>query len=130
MSYFFNTVVKNKSFEEVLDAVKEELGKEGFGVPAEIDMQATFKQKINVDFRKYKILGACNPSFAHKAVLSEKNIGVLLPCSVIVQEHENGDVEVAAVDAQASMLAVKNDTVQEIATEIAGRLKRVIENLS
>ncbi|RIH66748.1 DUF302 domain-containing protein [Mariniphaga sediminis] len=130
MSYFFNTVVKNKSFEEVLDVVKEELGKEGFGVPAEIDMQATFKQKLNVDFRKYKILGACNPSFAHKAVLSEKNIGVLLPCSVIVQEHENGDVEVAAVDAKASMLAVKNDTVQDIATEIAGRLKRVIENLS
>jgi len=129
MSYYFSTVLKNKSFDKVIEEVKSELGKEGFGVPSEIDMQATFKQKINVDFRKYKILGACNPAFAHKAVENEKNIGVLLPCSVIVQEHDNGETEVAAVDALASMMSVDNPVVQEVATEIARRLERVIENL-
>ncbi len=129
MSYYFSTVLKNKSFDKVIGDVKSELGKEGFGVPSEIDMQATFKQKINVDFRKYKILGACNPAFAHKAVESEKNIGVLLPCSVIVQEHDNGEIEVAAVDASASMVSVDNPTVQEVAAEITRRLERMIENL-
>src|SRR6056297_1557841 len=121
MSYYLNTVVKGKSFDEVIELVKNELQKEGFGVPADVDMQNTFKQKINVDFRKYRILGACNPSFALKAVKSEKNIGVLLPCSVAVQEHENGDVEVAAVDPVVSMTEVKNETVQEVAAEIRSR---------
>jgi uncharacterized protein (DUF302 family) len=129
MSYYLNTVVKGKSFDEVIELVKNELQKEGFGVPADVDMQNTFKQKINVDFRKYRILGACNPSFAHKAVTSEKNIGVLLPCSVAVQEHENGDVEVAAVDPVVSMAEVKNETVQEVAAEVKNRLKKVIDNL-
>lgn len=129
MSYYLNTVVKGKSFEEVIELVKNELQKEGFGVPADVDMQNTFKQKINVDFRKYRILGACNPSFALKAVKSEKNIGVLLPCSVAVQQHENGEVEVAAVDPVVSMAEVKDETVQEVAAEIKSRLKKVIENL-
>jgi len=129
MNYFFSTVLKDKSFEEVIGNVKAELAKEGFGVPSEVDMQKTFKMKLDINFRKYRILGACNPEYALKAVESEKNIGVLLPCSVIVQEHENGDVEVAAVDPLASMMAVTNPTVQEIATEITRRLERVIENL-
>lgn len=130
MSYFFSTVIKNKSFEEVIDLVKSELGKEGFGVPSEVDMQATFKAKLDVDFRKYRILGACNPGFAKKAIESEKNLGVLLPCSVVVQEHDNGDVEVAAVEPLASMMAVDNAIVQEVATEINRRLERVIEKLN
>lgn len=130
MSYFISTILKEKNFEKAIEAVKAELGKEGFGVPAEIDMQGTFKKKINVDFRKYRILGACNPAFAHKAVESEKNIGVLLPCSVIVQENDKDQVEVAAVDALASMSTVENPTVQEIATEINRRLERVIKNLN
>ncbi len=129
MSYYYSTVLKNKSFEQVIENVKAELAKEGFGVPSEVDMQKTFKMKLDINFRKYRILGACNPEYALKAVESEKNIGVLLPCSVIVQEHENGDVEVAAVDPLASMMAVTNPTVQEIATEITRRLERVIENL-
>ncbi|WP_372949137.1 DUF302 domain-containing protein [Mariniphaga sp.] len=130
MSYFFSTVLKNKNFEEVIEDVKAELSKEGFGVPSEVDMKNTFKMKLGIDFRKYHILGACNPEYARKAVESEKNLGVLLPCSVVVQEHENGDVEVAAVDPLASMMAVSNPVVQEVATEITRRLERVIENLS
>lgn len=130
MSYFFSTVLKNKSFEEVIENVKTELGKEGFGVPSEVNMQSTFKMKLGIDFRKYLILGACNPEYARKAVESEKNLGVLLPCSVVVQEDDNGDIEVAAVDPLASMMAVTNPTVQEIATEITRRLERVIENLN
>lgn len=130
MNYFISTILKGKSFEEVIEKVKTELANEGFGVPSEIDMQDTFKKKINTDFRKYKILGACNPKYAYKAVQSEKNIGVLLPCSVVVQQHENGDVEVAVVEALASMMAVKNNTIKEIATEISHRLERVIENIT
>ncbi len=130
MSYFFSTVIKDRDFDEVVNLVKSELGKEGFGVPSEVDMQATFKAKLDVDFRKYRILGACNPGFAKKAIESEKNLGVLLPCSVVVQEHDNGDVEVAAVEPLSSMMAVDNAIVQEVATEINRRLERVIENLS
>lgn len=130
MSYYFSTVLKNNSFEKAIEKVKSELGKEGFGVPSEIDMQTIFKQKAHIDFRKYRILGACNPVFAHKAVESERNIGVLLPCSVVVQERENGEIEVAAVDPLASMMAVDNPEVQEVATEIYRRLERVIENLA
>jgi uncharacterized protein (DUF302 family) len=130
MSYFFSTVIKDKSFDEVIDLVKSELGKEGFGVPSEVDMQATFKAKLDVDFRKYRILGACNPAFAKKAIENEKNLGVLLPCSVVVQEHDNGEIEVAAVEPLSSMMAVDNAVVQEVATEINRRLERVIENLS
>ena len=129
MSYFIGTTIKEKSFDEAVETVKTELGKEGFGVPSEINMQQTFKMKLDVDFRKYLILGACNPEFAHRAVQSEKNLGVLLPCNVILQEHENGEIEVAAVDPIASMAAVKNDVVQEIAKEIKSRLERVIQRL-
>ncbi len=130
MSYFNSTLLKNKSFEEAVNAVKESLAKEGFGIPAEINMSEIFKQKLDVEFKKYVILGACSPSSALKAVQSEKNIGTLLPCSVVVQEHENGDVEVAAVDPLASMMAVKNNTVQSIAMEIGRKLDNVIEDLS
>ena len=88
------------------------------------------KKKIDVDFKKYKILGACNPHFAHKALTSEDKIGVFLPCNVIVEEHENGDVEVSAVDPIASMISVKNDSLGGIATEVQSKLKKVIENLN
>jgi uncharacterized protein (DUF302 family) len=130
MSYYYSTFIKNKSFEEAVDAVKSGLAKEGFGIPSEVNMKEIFKQKLDVDFKKYVILGACNPASAIKAVQSEKNLGVLLPCSVVVQEHETGEVEVAAVDPLASMMAVKNNTVQAIAMEIASKLERVIDDLS
>ena len=130
MSYYFNKVLKGKSFDEAIEAVTAELKNEGFGVLTEIDVQATLKKKIDVDFKKYRILGACNPHFAHKALTSEDKIGVFLPCNVIVEEHENGDVEVSAVDPIASMSSVKNDKLGGIATEVQAKLKRVIENLN
>jgi uncharacterized protein (DUF302 family) len=130
MNYFKSTVLKDKNFQEAVVTVKEELQKEGFGIPAEINMTDIFKTKLDVEFKNYVILGACNPSYALTAVQSEKNIGVLLPCSVVVQEHENGEVEVAAVDALASMMPVDNNTVQQIAIEITRRLENVINNLS
>ena len=130
MSYYFNKTILGKNFDETIDMVTEELKKEGFGVLTEIDVQATLKKKIDVDFKKYRILGACNPHFAYKALQSEDKIGVFLPCNVIVEEHDNGEVEVSAVDPIASMSAVKNDTLGEISLEVQQKMKRVIENLS
>jgi len=129
MSYFLGTTIKGKSFDEVVETVKSELEKEGFGIPSEVNMQQTFKMKLDVDFRKYLILGACNPKFAYKAVQSEKNLGVLLPCNVILQENDNGETEVAAVNPLTSMAAVDNDVVQEVAGEIKSRLEKVIQSL-
>jgi uncharacterized protein (DUF302 family) len=116
------------TFEETIDKVTEELKKEGFGVLTEIDVKAALKKKIDVDFRKYRILGACNPSYAYKALLAEDKIGTMLPCNVIVQEKEDGRVEVAAIDPIASMQAVENESLGGIAVEIQSKLKKVIEN--
>ncbi|MCF1192043.1 DUF302 domain-containing protein [Mangrovimonas sp. AS39] len=129
MSYYFNTTLNGISFEEALDLVTSELKKEGFGVLTEIDVQATLKKKIDVDFKKYRILGACNPHFAHQALVSEDKIGVFLPCNVIVEEHDNGDIEVSAVDPIASMSSVKNESLGPIAGEVQKKMKQVIENL-
>lgn len=130
MSYFFNTTVKGKSFDDAIQMVTSELKKEGFGVLTEIDVKDTLKKKLDVDFKKYRILGACNPSLAHKALKAEDKIGVMLPCNVIVEEHENGDVEVSAVDPVASMSAVKNDSLGDIASQVRDNLKKVINNLN
>ena len=127
MQYYFNKVVE-MTFEETIAKVTEELKKEGFGVLTEIDVQAALKKKIDVDFRKYRILGACNPSYAYKALLAEDKIGTMLPCSVIVQEREDGRVEVAAIDPIASMQAVENESLGGIALEVQAKLKKVIEN--
>ena len=126
MSYYFNKTLKGKTFDEAVELVTAELKKEGFGVLTEIDVQATLKKKIDVDFKKYKILGACNPHFAYKALQSEDKIGVFLPCNVIVEEHASGEVEVSAVDPIASMSSVQNDSLGGIATEVQAKLKRVI----
>ncbi|MBC7511250.1 MAG: DUF302 domain-containing protein, partial [Ferruginibacter sp.] len=101
----------------------------GFGILTEIDIEATLKKKLNVDFYNYKILGACNPPFAYKALLVEDKIGTMLPCNVIVQEKVAGQVEVSAVDPAASMQAIDNKDLQDIATEIRDRLQKVIEGL-
>ena len=130
MKYYFNKIVEGKNFDEAIEQVTSELKKEGFGVLTEIDVKNTLKTKIDVDFKKYKILGACNPHFAHQALLSEDKIGVFLPCNVIVEEHENGDIEVSAVDPIASMISVKNESLGGIATEVRQKLIRVIENLN
>lgn len=130
MSYYFNAVLKGKSFEEALEIVAAELKKEGFGVLTEIDVSATLKSKIDVDFKKYKILGACNPHFAYKALQNEDKIGVFLPCNVVVEENDNGEVEVSAVDPIASMISVGNEHLAEIAAEVQQKMKNVINNLA
>ena len=127
MQYYFNKIVQ-MTFEETIVKVTEELKKEGFGVLTEIDVKAALKKKINVDFRKYRILGACNPAFAYKALLAEDKIGTMLPCNVIVQEREDGKIEVAAIDPIASMQSVENESLGGIAVEVQSKLKKVIEN--
>lgn len=130
MKYHFSKILKGKSFDQAVEMTTEELKKEGFGVLTTIDVKETLKKKIDVDFKKYKILGACNPHFAYQALKSEDKIGVFLPCNVIVEEHENGDIEVSAVDPIASMISVKNNSLGGIATEVRQKLIRVIENLN
>ena len=128
MNYYFNKTIAS-DFESVKKRVIEELGKEGFGILSEIDVKATFEKKLDIDFRKYQILGACNPHFAHKAITAEDKIGTMLPCNVVLQELENGNIEVAAINATASMLAVENSKVSEIAKQISGKLKKVVDAL-
>ncbi|MBE0502897.1 MAG: DUF302 domain-containing protein [Desulfuromonadales bacterium] len=128
MSYVFSKKVA-VNFENAVAKVTEELKKEGFGILTEIDVKATLKKKLDVDFRKYTILGACNPPFAYKALQAEPHIGTMLPCNVIVQEVAEGEVEVAAVDPLASMQAIQNQELQAIAKEIQLKLKKVIDQL-
>ena len=130
MSYYFTTTLRGKGFEEVIELVTVELKKEGFGVLTEIDVKETLKKKIDVDFKKYRILGACNPGFAYKALSAEDKIGVFLPCNVIVEENEQGEIEVSAVDPVASMMSVKNDGLGTIASEVQQKLKNVIAALN
>jgi len=129
MSYHFSVKIKDISFDDAVERVTGELKKEGFGVLTQIDVKETLKAKIDVDFRRYKILGACNPPFAHKALTAEDKIGVFLPCNVVVQEHDSGEIEISAVDPIASMLAVGNPELESIATEVQQRMKQVVENL-
>jgi uncharacterized protein (DUF302 family) len=128
MSYHFSKIV-DYNFEKAIERVTDELKKEGFGVLTEIDVQDTLKKKINVDFHRYKILGACNPHFAYKALSSENKIGTMLPCNVVVQQHNDGKVEVTAVDPVASMASIKNENLGAVATEVQQKLKSVIANL-
>ncbi len=125
MAYYISATL-NRSFDDSVEAVTEALQKEGFGVLSDIDVKATMKKKLDVDFRNYRILGACNPPFAHKALEAEDKIGTLLPCNVIVQEREPGTVEIAAVDPVSSMEAVSNENIRPIADEIRRKLERVI----
>ena len=128
MSYYFNKTV-DMSFDEAVSKVTEELKKEGFGILTEIDVTATLKKKLNVDFHKYRILGACNPPFAYRALQAEPKIGTMLPCNVIVQELDSGEIEVAAVDPLSSMQAIQNKALQPIAEEIQAKLKKVIDQV-
>lgn len=129
MAYYFNKPLPGKSFEEVIEMVTAALKSEGFGVLTEIDMQATLKKKLDVDMKPYRILGACNPQFANKAVTAENKIGVFLPCNVVVRTEEDGTVEVAAVDPIASMQSVENESLAPIAQEVQAKMKRVIDSL-
>ena len=128
MSYYFSKTM-TLSFEDAVAKVTEDLKKSGFGIITEIDVKETLKKKLNVDFRKYKILGSCNPPYAYKALQAEDKIGLMLPCNVIVQELPGGKVEVAAIDPVASMAAVDNHDLREIGVEVRAKLKAVIDNL-
>jgi uncharacterized protein (DUF302 family) len=128
MSYCFSKKLA-MSFDEAILSVTEELKKEGFGILTEIDVKATLKKKLDVDFRNYRILGACNAPFAYRALQAEPQIGTMLPCNVIVRELDDGKIEVAAVDPLASMQAIHNKVLQAIAEEIQRKLIKVIEQL-
>ena len=128
MSYHFSKSCR-LSFEDAIKKIVEELKKEGFGILTEIDVKETLKKKLDVDFRKYKILGACNPPFAYQALQAEDKIGTMLPCNVIVQETAEGTVEVSAVDPVASMQAIHNPQLEGIAEQVRAKLEKVIANL-
>ncbi len=128
MKYYFNKELK-MGFEEVINKVTKALKEEGFGILTEIDIKDTLRKKLDIDFRNYKILGACNPPFAHKALLAEDKIGTMLPCNVIVQQIDANTVEVAAINPMASMMAVKNDNLNDIAEEVTSKLKNAIDSL-
>ena len=126
MNYYFTKALSG-NFENIIERVTESLKSEGFGVLTEIDIKATLKKKLDADFYNYKILGACNPPFAFKALQAEDKIGTMLPCNVIIQEKEPGKIEVSAVDPVASMQAIENPALKEIAEQISEKLKRVID---
>ncbi len=127
MAYYYSKTVKY-SFDEAVSRITKALKEEGFGILTEIDVQETLKKKLDVDFRKYRILGACNPPFAYKALQAEDKVGIMLPCNVIVQETADGDVEIAAVDPLASMKAIDNPELRKIAETIGHKLEKAIQN--
>jgi len=126
MKYYIEKTT-DYSFDEAVSKTTEELQKEGFGVLSEINIDEKLKAKLGVDFNRYRILGACNPPNAYKALQSEIHIGVMLPCNVIVREMDDKKVEIAAVDPVASMMAIQNEGLAPIAGEIKARLERVIQ---
>ena len=128
MSYHFSKRL-NVPFDQAVSRVTEALKREGFGVLTDIDVKATMKAKLGEDFRPYRILGACNPQLAHHALKLEDKIGTMLPCNVIVQQHTDGAVEVSAVDPVASMQAIENPRLAEVANEVRAKLQRVINGL-
>ena len=126
MSYYFSKNV-DYSFDEAIDKITAELKVEGFGILTEIDVKATLKKKIDVDFRNYKILGACNPPFAHKALQAESQIGIMLPCNVAVQDNIDGEgVDVSVINPMDAMSVVQNEEMGEIAEEVTNRLKSAL----
>ena len=128
MQYSLNKTL-DISFDNAVERVIDELKKEGFGVLTDIDVQKTLKKNLDVDFRKYRILGACNPPFAYKALKAESRIGTMLPCNVIVQETEEGKIEVSAIDPIASMQTIENPELGDIADKVQAKLKKVVESL-
>lgn len=128
MEYYFSKIL-NRNFEEAIETVTESLKTEGFGVVSTIDMKAKLKEKLGVDYKKYTILGACNPPYAYKTLLEEEKIGVMLPCNIVVIDKEDGTTEVVAVNPIASMMAVQNAALEPLAQEVTAKLKNVINSL-
>jgi uncharacterized protein (DUF302 family) len=129
MSYYISTTLKNTAFKDAIEKTTAALKKEGFGVLTEIDLKATLKKKLDADFYNYTILGACNPEMAYQALQAENKIGTMLPCNVIVQEREPGIIEISAVDPAASMIAVENNSLGDIAKEVQMKLAKVIQSI-
>lgn len=129
MKYYINKTLKNISFEEGIARITESLKNEGFGILTEIDLKETLKKKLDVDFYNYKILGACNPPFAYEALQSEDKIGTMLPCNVIVQEKNPGEIEISAVDPMASMQAIENQDLGNLAKKVKTKLENCINAL-
>jgi len=129
MDYYFSKTLTDTTFDDVIERTVQALKKEDFGILTEIDIKTTLKKKLGVDFPNYRILGACNPPFAYKALQAEDKIGTMLPCNVIVRETKNGHIEVAAVDPMASMMGVENEALAGIAEEVRDKLKRAVESL-
>lgn len=127
MSYYFNKKLNETNFENAVERVTEALGQQGFGVITEINVKDTFKKKIDVDFRKYMILGACHPQSAYEALQKEDKIGVFLPCNVVVEENSAGQIEVSVVDPIASMMSVENEELGDFAITIQKKLKTVLD---
>jgi len=117
------------SFEEAIQKITEALKVEGFGIITEIDMKSTLKNKLDIDFYNYRILGACNPNFAYRALQAEDKIGLMLPCNVVVQEKNIGEVEISAINPTATMRAIDNDDLHAVALEVSSSLKKVIDSM-
>lgn len=128
MKYYFSKII-TASFEEARQLIEEKLKTFGFGIVSEIDIHEKFREKLGVDFRKYKILGACSPKHAHTAISHEEHIGLMLPCNLVLQEKENDQVEVSVIDPVASMQAVENPSLGTIANEIRNNLILFIKSL-
>jgi len=127
MAYYCSKIVQG-GFDEAVARISKALKDEGFGILTEIDVKSTLKKKLDVDFRNYRILGACNPPYAYKALQAEDKIGTMLPCNIVVQETEDGSIEIAAVDPVASMQAVGNPELLEVAKVIGEKLKNIIQS--
>lgn len=130
MTYYFSTILKDVSYMDAIDLATEELKKEGFGVLTRIDVRDTLKKKIDAEFRNYIILGACNPHFAHQALQLEGKLGAFLPCNVVVEELDTGEVEVSVVDPIAMMASVSNEQLAGLASEVREKLQRVLNGVS
>jgi uncharacterized protein (DUF302 family) len=130
MNYYFSTILKKTSWEQAIELATSELQKEGFGVLTQINVKETLKKKIDVNYKPYIILGACNPHFAHKALLAEDKLGVFLPCNVVVEQHDDGTVEVSTVDPHAMMASVTNPELEKLAVEVREKVQRVIEGVA
>ncbi len=128
MEYYFSKVL-NVSFDEAVNLTSEALKKEGFGVITQIDMHEKLKEKLGVDFKKYRILGACNPAYAYKALMVEDKIGTMLPCNVLIIEQEHNRIEIAAVNPIASMQAIVNPALEEVAIQVTEKLRTLIDTL-
>lgn len=129
MAYYFTKIIENTDFESAIQKITDGLKEEGFGVISTIDFQATLKEKINIDFRKYMVLQACNPPYAYKSLQAEDKIGTLLPCNIVVQEIAEGTYEISSINPKAAMSAVENNDMKDIANEISEKLERAVSKL-